>query len=124
MMTLTQSQFKTKWNLMCEGVANDLRNEIIDKVPVDTGRLKSSIKVKKSGKGFEITAVDYMYYIEFGSLPHIIRPKDKQALFWKGAEHPVKEVRHPGCRPNPVIRNLINTRLKPIVIENIKRQFT
>jgi phage virion morphogenesis protein len=27
---------------------------------------------------------------------HVIRPKNKRALFWPGAAHPVKSVRHPG----------------------------
>jgi hypothetical protein len=34
--------------------------------------------------------------IEFGSRPHIIRPKNNKLLFWPGARHPVKEVKHPG----------------------------
>lgn len=34
--------------------------------------------------------------IEFGSRPHIIRPKNNKILFWSGARHPVKEVKHPG----------------------------
>jgi len=34
--------------------------------------------------------------IEFGSRPHIIRPKNNKLLFWPGAKYPVKEVKHPG----------------------------
>jgi hypothetical protein len=34
--------------------------------------------------------------IEFGSQPHIIRPKGDKVLFWPGAKFPVKEVKHPG----------------------------
>lgn len=34
--------------------------------------------------------------IEFGSRPHIIRPKGNKLLFWPGAKHPVKEIKHPG----------------------------
>jgi hypothetical protein len=34
--------------------------------------------------------------IEFGSRPHIIRPKGNKLLFWPGAKHPAKEVKHPG----------------------------
>jgi phage virion morphogenesis protein len=29
---------------------------------------------------------------------HVIRPKNKKALFWAGAAHPVKSVRHPGSK--------------------------
>jgi hypothetical protein len=41
--------------------------------------------------------------MEFGSRPHIIRPKDNKLLFWPGAKHPVKEVKHPGT---PAFRDL------------------
>lgn len=34
--------------------------------------------------------------IEFGSRPHIIRPKGNKFLFWPGAKHPVKKIKHPG----------------------------
>jgi len=34
--------------------------------------------------------------LEFGSRPHLIRPRGKRALFWAGGRHPVKQVRHPG----------------------------
>ena len=45
----------------------------------------------------------YAIFIELGTKAHIIRPKNKKALFWKGASHPVKEVKHPGTKPNPVL---------------------
>ena len=123
MITMTQSQFNERMNLVCEGVANDLRNEIVDKVPVDTGALKGSIKVKQKGNGFEISALNYITHLEYGTPPHIIRAKNKKALFWKGAEHPVKQVNHPGTRPQFIIRNIVNTKLKGIITENLKRQF-
>ncbi len=34
--------------------------------------------------------------IEFGSRPHIIKPRDNKLLFWPGAKHPAKKVSHPG----------------------------
>lgn len=34
--------------------------------------------------------------IEFGSRPHIIRPKGNKLLYWPGAKHPVKQIKHPG----------------------------
>lgn len=36
-----------------------------------------------------------------GSPPHDIYPRNKRALFWPTAEHPVAHVRHPGYRANP-----------------------
>ena len=41
--------------------------------------------------------------IEFGSQPHIIRPRGNKLLFWPGAKYPVKEVKHPGT---PAFRGL------------------
>jgi len=35
------------------------------------------------------------------SAAHIIVPRYKRALYWPGAAHPVKMVRHPGTKANP-----------------------
>lgn len=48
--------------------------------------------------------VRYGAILEEGSKPHIIRPKNKKALYWHGAKHPVKSVQHPGTRPYPIVR--------------------
>ena len=45
------------------------------------------------------TNVEYAEVVEYGgSRTYIIEPKEKKALYWKGAAHPVKRVVHP---PNP-----------------------
>ncbi|WP_332238880.1 HK97-gp10 family putative phage morphogenesis protein [Sporolactobacillus sp. KGMB 08714] len=69
--------------------------------PVNTGYLKEHIKADYSNDG--LTAVvyvdaSYAVYVEFGTVPHIIKPKKKKALFWEGADNPVKEVHHPGTK--------------------------
>lgn len=46
----------------------------------------------------------YPLDVEFGTRPHVIEPKDKQALAWPGAEHPVRRVNHPGTEAQPFIR--------------------
>jgi bacteriophage HK97-gp10 putative tail-component len=67
-----------------------------------TGRYFGSIhsEIKKKGKGFLTGAiasnVKYAGWLEDGTKPHVIRPKNKKALFWPGAAHPVKQVNHPG----------------------------
>ena len=45
----------------------------------------------------------YAKYVTEGTRPHMIYPRDKEALFWAGAQHPVRAVHHPGTRPNPFI---------------------
>ena len=43
-------------------------------------------------------------WIEIGTEEHDITPKNKKALYWEGAEHPVKRVHHPGTKPRPFMR--------------------
>ena len=63
------------------------------------GRLAESI-VSKSTSNQAIVGTDVIYaaILQFGgkTSPHIIKPKNKKALFWPGAKHPVKSVKHPG----------------------------
>lgn len=113
-------------------IARRVQNELIVTCPVDTGRLKNSIKVTVEGDGLLITMVDYGKYVEFGTPPHIIRPVNKQALKFeigkkdrleqKGKNKNIvfaKEVKHPGTRPNPFIRTMITNKLRNIIMEEL-----
>jgi len=48
--------------------------------------------------------VRYGGILEEGSPPHVIRAKNKKALYWRGAKHPVKQVNHPGTKPYPTVK--------------------
>jgi hypothetical protein len=50
----------------------------------------------------------YARFVEFGTAPHRIAPKDRQALYWPGADHPVRSVLHPGTRPNPYMERIVD----------------
>ena len=73
--------------------------------------------------------VDYGKYVEFGSPPHIIKPKNKKALKFKVGKATkkgkdivfAKEVKHPGTRPNPFVRNTIQNKLTKIIKEELLR---
>lgn len=74
-----------------------IQNEVKLNSPVRTGRLRNSIVADKINGVWTIgTNLDYAEHVEIGVAPHVIKPKEKKALFWAGAEHPVKEVKHPG----------------------------
>ena len=45
--------------------------------------------------------------LERGSRPHVIEAKNKQALHWRGARHPVKRVQHPGTPALHILRNAL-----------------
>ncbi|RCG31984.1 HK97 gp10 family phage protein [Sphaerisporangium album] len=75
--------------------------------PVDTGNLRASIGVDfdDDGLGFEAgPTAEYGDTVEYGGRPHVIRPREKKALSWPDAEHPVKKVNHPGTAPQPYMR--------------------
>ena len=66
---------------------------------VDSSRLRDSITRAVRDDEVRVgTNVVYAAIHQFGGEtgPRVIRPKNKKALFWPGARHPVKSVNHPG----------------------------
>ena|SRR5665213_1473511 len=77
-------------------------------VPWKTGFLVQSFRAEMSpGMLRWFPTADYAKYVEFGTAPHTILPKDKKALFWPGAAHPVRSVHHPGTKPNQFMERII-----------------
>jgi len=72
------------------------------------------------GKGVNIMMPEYGFYLEFGTRPHEIRVKNAKVLS-DGKRIFGKVVQHPGTEPQPFIRAVINTKLRQIVYNNIKR---
>lgn len=75
---------------------------------VKTGHLRRSLNsnIKNTGKktiGEVSTNVFYAYFVEGGTKAHIIKAKRKKALYWQGAKHPVKSVKHPGSKAKPYL---------------------
>ncbi|OKI04929.1 hypothetical protein A6A06_09545 [Streptomyces sp. CB02923] len=92
-----------------ERTGTDVQNEARRLAPVDTGRLRSSIVARQTGGGrrvgYEVgTNVNYAAAVEYGTAPHVIVPKNKKALAWPGAAHPVTKVNHPGTAARPFLR--------------------
>lgn len=79
--------------------------------PVDTGRLRASIKGRTSRTWtlrpqFTIsTNVDYAEMVQNGTRPHTIRPRTKQVLKFNVGGQTVfaKVVHHPGTRARPFL---------------------
>jgi hypothetical protein len=68
--------------------------------PRKTGRLRDSILVRTEDGEQRFYALPYARFVVGGTRPHLILPRTKRALFWQGAGHPVRQVRHPGTAPN------------------------
>lgn len=103
--------------------AHDLENKakVNAKWKDRTGHARQSLNGKAFNKGstYRISlshGVEYGEILEEGSKPHIIRPKNKKALYWRGASHPVKQVNHPGTKGKPIIGPTIESNM-----DNIKK---
>ena len=100
--------------------ANAKKNLAANKSVV-TGHLRRSIATKMGDLEATIhtSNVKYAVIVEKGSKPHVIRPKNKKALYWKGAKRPVKLVNHPGSKAKPYLEPAFESE-KDNFIENLK----
>ena len=100
--------------------ANAKKNLAANKSVV-TGHLRRSVATQMGDLEATIhtSNVKYAAIVEKGSKAHIIRPKNKKALYWKGATHPVKQVNHPGSRAKPFLIPAFESE-KDKFIENLK----
>jgi hypothetical protein len=92
----TLAQAMSRCLLIAEGT-------IKREAPVKTGFLRRSItsRMEQGGRVGRVgTNAPHARPVNFGSKPHIIRPRRARALMWPGAAHPVRVVHHPGNRPN------------------------
>ena len=72
---------------------------------INTGHLRRGIANFRRGMTVTIhtSNIKYAPMVEYGTRSHIIKPKNKKALYWKGATHPVKKVNHPGSKAKPYL---------------------
>jgi hypothetical protein len=77
-------------------------------VPWRTGFLVQSFRAEMTpGMLKWFPTASYAPFVEFGTKPHVILPKDKKALYWPGAAHPVRKVNHPGTKPNAFMERVV-----------------
>ena len=103
-----KTRYATRW-----GIDSTMADCVVTSksmVPVRTSILQGSIQMRPSvDNGDNITGywgsfdVKYAQWVEFGTGPHVILPRTKKALFWPGADHPVRMVNHPGTRARPYL---------------------
>jgi hypothetical protein len=78
-------------------------------VPWRTGFLVQSFRAELTpGLLRWFPTASYAQMVEFGTKPHTIVPKDKKALYWPGAAHPVRKVNHPGTKPNQFMERIVS----------------
>ena len=88
-----------------------------EETPKVTTTLSSSIRAKffMGGLGAKVSPhKNYAIFVHEGTRPHVIRPRTKKALYWKGAIHPVRKVNHPGTEANPFMTRGLEKSTKDI----------
>lgn len=122
---MTPEQLAGKLNgLVAKSKADCMRRAVLTveaqakrESPVKTGHLRRSItsRVEQGGnRGIVGTNLRYARAVHEGTKRRVIRPTAKKALWWKGAKHPVKLVRHPGSKANPFFVRAIQ-KVRPAV---------
>ena len=89
--------------------ATEVWGNIRKEAPVDHGRLAGSFQLDQvDDLSYRIwSGVEYALAVHEGTKPHVIEPKNKKALYWDGARHPVRRVMHPGTQANPYVDRAI-----------------
>ena len=102
-------------------IESQAKKNLASNKSVVTGHLRRSIATKMGDLEATIhtSNVKYAIIVEKGSKAHVIRPKNKKALYWKGASRPVKLVNHPGSKAKPYLEPAFESE-KDKFIENLK----
>lgn len=112
---MTEQQFQMFLQRLPEVIALNLSQELAKAAPVDTGMLKNSIDYKVDGNSINIYMAKHGLYVEFGTAPRIIKPKNAKAIPFEDGELKT----HPGTRPNPFIRTTVRTKMADIIKKSV-----
>ena len=102
-------------------IESQAKKNLASNKSVVTGHLRRSIATKMGDLEATIhtSNVKYAICVEKGTKAHIIRHKNKKALYWKGATRPVKQVNHPGSKAKPFLEPAFESE-KDKFVENLK----
>ena len=77
--------------------------------PVDHGVLKKWFSESLGSDEAVIKSpAEYAEWVNDGTRPYTITPNSKKALYWEGADHPVRVVHHPGIRGRHFVEDSLN----------------
>ena len=102
-------------------IESQAKKNLASNKSVVTGHLRRSVATQMGDLEATIhtSNVKYAVIVEKGSKAHVIRPKNKKALYWKGATRPVKQVNHPGSKAKPFLEPAVESE-KDKFLENLK----
>ena len=77
--------------------------------PVDHGLLKSwFLESLSSDEAVIKSPAEYAQWVNDGTQPYTITPTSKKALYWEGADYPVKVVHHPGIKARHFVEDSLD----------------
>lgn len=92
-----------------EYAAQEMVRVLMMNSPVDHGLLKSwFIDSIDDSEAHIKTPAKYASYVNDGTGPYVIEPVHAKALYWEGADHPVKRVHHPGITGRHFVEDSID----------------
>jgi HK97 gp10 family phage protein len=107
-LSRAKAQIRTAVMSDMDKAAEQVKEQMRQLVPVDTGTLRDSIAVVKDGSTYHIgpVGVEYAKYVEYGTKPHVIMAKAGGVLAFQvgGSTRYAKSVKHPGTKAQPYIR--------------------
>ena len=90
--------------------ANHILAEMEARVPVKTGKLRGSLRIRVGTDNVIIgpneNIAPYAGYVEFGTRPHDIKPKSAHGVlvfYINGKKIVTRKVHHPGTSPQPYV---------------------
>ena len=102
-------------------IERNAKSNLTSNKSVKTGHLRRGIATNIGNMEATVhtSNIKYAVMVEKGTKAHIIKPKNKKALYWKGASHPVKQVNHPGSKAKPYLIPAFDKEV-PYFVEKLK----
>lgn len=113
---LSQEQYDRFEFMFLDTIGFLLAQEFAKGAPVDTGNLRNSIRHEVRNGEVVILMSIHGLYVEYGTRPHVILPKNAKALSFKinGETVVTKKVNHPGTDPSPFVRPVLYNKFQSI----------
>ena len=110
---LTSKLSPDKWGQAKEQGMKYVSEELIRVLernsPVDHGVLKKWFSESLGSDEAVIKSpAEYAQWVNDGTRPYTITPTTKKALYWEGADHPVKVVHHPGIKARHFVEDSLD----------------
>ena len=120
-MAHNQDKIQRAVNKSALSIEKQAKSNLTANGSVKTGHLRrhTVAQIGRLEATIHTSNIKYAPWVEKGTGAHTIRPKRKKALYWQGASHPVKSVRHPGSAAKPFLIPAFEQE-KPKFIQNLK----